>query len=222
MSHPIFRLGRIQQFDDRSKNFHIQKLLAIGVPPVSRQWPCDVWLNQGQVSSCVGNAYAHDLAAEPIMVSGVTEDTAMLIYTLAQTMDGIRGPHEGSSVLAGMKAVRKRWPTADGGYHWAFSLEDVQLALSHVGPVIFGINWYSHMYYPGPDGKISVDGKLEGGHAILGVELDMERERIWLHNSWSQLWGVNGACWLSFEDLSRLLKEGGEAMVPTDRGVITL
>lgn len=35
--------------------------------------------------------------------------------------------------------------------------------------------------------------------------------------SWGKNWGDNGTAWIHWDDLSYLLKEGGEACIPTER-----
>ena len=195
MNQPPYSLGRIPQFDELSRQYPIRSLLP-SLPPHSMFWVCDTWLDQGNIGSCVGNAHAHDLAGKPVAIPNVTESTALQIYRLAQTIDGIPGPHEGTSVLAGEKAKQQLFPGCDGSFHWCFGVQDVIDTLSHIGPVILGINWYTSMFTPNAEGIIEVKGRIAGGHALLCNQLDARRGGFWLHNSWSQSWGSQGKAFI--------------------------
>lgn len=219
---PKHKLGRTLQFDERNTNYHIRKLLPPGFIPRSMFWVCDTWLNQGNVGSCVGNSFAHDLASNPIPVKNVTEEVALKIYYHAQSLDGIPGVHEGTSVLAGIKSVQALYPDSSTGYHWAFNVNDLILTLSHVGPVILGINWYTGFFTPDSSGEVHKTGIVEGGHAILCNYLDTKRRGFWLHNSWGIGWGKAGTCFMSYDVLSQLLNENGEACVPTGRQLVII
>jgi C1A family cysteine protease len=56
-----------------------------------------------------------------------------------------------------------------------------------------------------------------GGHAILCHGFNVKGNYFKLHNSWGPNWGVNGECKISFEDMDKLLKQHGEAVIPTKR-----
>lgn len=208
------RLGRLPQFDERSREFPIRSLIPDTARPVSKTWACRKHLDQGRTPSCVGHGWAHEIKAEPV-VDDVTEDLALVIYRGAQSLDGDPNPHEGSSVLAGVKA-------ASGlgyynGYRWAFGINDVLLALSHVGPVVLGVNWYDGMMNPDLMAQIHPTGNVAGGHCILAKGLNVRTQMITLHQSWGLNWGRSGDCVISVTDLARLLHEDGEACVPTTR-----
>lgn len=226
------RLGRVVQFDPRSRNYPVRALLT----PVqlaklrSYTWSIGETLDQGQEGSCVGHGIAHEIAARPV-VGSADHTKALEIYHQAQTLDEWPGEsYEGTSVLAGMKAA-----TAMGyydEYRWAFGLEDLVSAVGYRGPAVLGINWYSAMFSPDADGFIHVGGTVAGGHCILmrGIKIrwasrvhsgidgvDLDASYALLHNSWGPGWGDNGDAKLSLRDLSRLLGEGGEAAIPVRR-----
>lgn len=216
------KFGRLQEFDNRSRAFPIRTLLE-EKPLRSYGWRCTLRLDQGQSSSCVGHAWAHELAGLPVEEKNVAEDVAMRIYHTAQTLDDYPGEnYDGTSVLGGVKAVQQLFPHAIDEYRWAFGLQDVLQALAYIGPVVLGINWYSGMCYPDAHGYIAVTGSLQGGHAILANEVNMMRRIVRLHNSWGAGWGNQGNCFVSFDELDRLLKEGGEACVPLKRKLVPI
>jgi hypothetical protein len=127
--------------------------------------------------------------------------------------------YEGTSVLAGIKALQSLYPHAIPEYRWAFGIDDVIDTLGYFGPLVLGVPWYDGMYEPDQNGFIHAKGKVVGGHAILARGVSISRAAVLLHNSWGQAWGpLNGDCYISFDDLNKLLHEDGEACVPVTRG----
>lgn len=209
------RLGRIPQFDPRSRNYPIRSLLAAALPPRSYTWSCNQYLNQGYVSGCVGFSIAHEVVARPVALP-MTYDQAMTIYREAQKIDPWPGEnYPGTSVLAGIKVAMGQGYYSE--YRWGFSLDDLKLAVGYRGPAVLGINWYSGMMWPDNSGVIRVQGSVEGGHAILCNGISLSRRQFRLHNSWGPNWSLGGDCFISFDDMDRLLHENGEACIPVKR-----
>jgi hypothetical protein len=201
------------RFDPRSLNFPIRTV----TPEVLRSytWSCGVHLDQGQEGACVGFAWSHDIAARP-KVHTVTYQDAEAVYNRAKQIDEWPGEsYEGTSVLAGAKAVQELHLL--GEYRWAFSMNDVALAVGHHGPAVLGIWWYEGMWDPDDAGLVHATGEKVGGHAILCNGVNVTRRLFRLHNSWGNQWGRNGDCYVSFEDMDRLLNDEGEACVPVVR-----
>lgn len=212
------RLGRRVDFDERSRNFPVRALISSATPR-SYTWSCPVVLHQGSEGTCVGHAWAHEIAARPVGWP-VNSYQARLIYREATQIDPWTqndGPdwHFGTSVLAGAKIASQLGHY--GEYRWAFGLDDLILALGYKGPAVLGVNWYSGMDAPDALGRIRVAGTLRGGHAILACGVSVSKRLIRLHNSWGNSWGVNGQAFISFEDMDRLLREQGEACIPVVR-----
>lgn len=200
----------------------------------SYTWSCGQWNDQGQEGACVGFAFSHELTARPAVVP-VDANGAREVYKLAQTLDPWEGEdYDGTSVLAGVKAVQRLYPGKLDGYRWAFGLEDVVRVLGYRGPVVLGVNWYMGMFEPGGDGWIGPYGEWVGGHALLArgvklvknfermpmewVNVDLDRSYVLLRNSWGRGWGMDGDAKISLRDLDILLKQDGEACVPMKRG----
>lgn len=215
-------LGRLENFDERSRNFPIRTLVE-GLSPRSYVWRIDERLDQKSSSACVGFAFAAELAARPVEVPGVTNETGLKIYEEARKHDQFPGEnYHGSSVLGGVKAVKHLWPTAFESYRWCFSVDDLALAVSYSGPTVIGVNFYRDMYNPDSSGYVKPGGGLVGGHAMLvrGINVTLRHFRVL--NSWSERWGKNGECFISFDDMHRLLSERGEACVVVRRRQVTI
>jgi hypothetical protein len=210
------RLDRIPQWDERSKQFPIRALIG-DVPLKSKKWTCLPRLDQGQEGACVGFGWSHELAADPVRVK-VTDTTAMTLYRRAQQLDEWPGEaYNGTSVLAGAKAVQEQGHMAE--YRWAFGVDDVLATLSAHGPVVIGVDWMAGMMNTDANGYIVPTGEVVGGHCTLLRGLIRERGR-WVtvgRQSWGRTWGVGGDFKLAAADLDVLLKNAGEAVVPVTR-----
>lgn len=214
-----YRLGRLEQFDERSRAYPVRALLGKSPKKLrSYMWRCKQTLDQKKEGACSGFSWSHELIARPAEVEGITEKTAIKVYKLAQDLDEWDGnSYEGSSVLAAVKAVQQLHPGKIIEYRWCFNFEDFLLTLGNVGPIVLGINWYNDMFNPDSKGIVKASGGLAGGHAILANGVDIKKKLVRLHNSWGSSWGVKGECFISFNDMEKLLQERGEACVVTKR-----
>lgn len=219
------RLGRIYQPDQRNRSFHVRSLASVAAKqPRSYTWACGTVLDQGNEGSCVGHGWAHELIANPVAVPGVDHEYAVKkIYWPAQQLDGYPGGaypgarpfYEGTSVLAGAKAVQKLGLIT--GYTWAYSLDDMIMGVGYQGPAVIGVNWYEGMIDTETNGRIRPVGEMLGGHCVLinGVNL---RQRIFKGvNSWGRSWGIAGAFIICFDDMENLLIEDGECCFAVGR-----
>lgn len=211
------RLDRLVKFDKRSREYPVLTMMDRR-EPVAKEWACRRWLDQGNEGACVGFGCAHELIAEPVEAHGIDDAYAReQIYWHAQQIDewpggsypGAEPQYEGTSVLSGIKVCKKLgWIDT---YRWAFGLQDLILGVGYCGPAVLGLPWYEGMMKTDREGYIHRSGKQSGGHCILCRGVEPERKRFKLRNSWGRNWGMDGDCWISFEDLERLLNERGEA-----------
>lgn len=213
------RLDRLPEYDERSRDFPVTAVLPReAVKPRSYLWRCQITLDQENEGSCVGFAWSHELAARPSEVQHVDSVAARTIYRVAKTLDQWPGDnYSGTSVLAGIKAVQQIYPHMIEGYKWAFSVEEVIATIGYFGPVVLGIKWYNSMYTPDEQGFVHVGGLVAGGHAILARGVNVKGKFVILRNSWGPGWGMNGDCYLTFDDLNILLQNQGECCVPVGR-----
>lgn len=216
------RLGRLVQYDERSKLYPIRAL--VGEKPLrSYTWRLNTYLDQGYEGACVGFSWAHELVARPVELQGLDNQAARQIYFDAQKLDEWEGGaypnaapfYEGTSVIAGAKAVQAMGKIKE--YRWAFSLYDALLAIGYQGPGILGCNWYEGMMKPNEKGYIERTGRIIGGHAIVVRGVDLKNKRVRLSNSWGKTWGVDGDCWMYFWDFEYLLMHEGEFCIPVGR-----
>lgn len=224
------RLGRIPQFDEKSKQFPIKQLLENNnAKLINKVWICDEWYDQIAEGSCVAHAIAHELVASPIQQRGITPQLIKNIYCEAQKIDPWQGGacpdnnqpfYEGTSILAGVKIAQKMGFFET--YRWAFGIKDLTVGISHFGPAVLGINWYENMSKPNVFGFIKPTGQLQGGHAILAYGVNFINKTIRLRNSWGKKWGRQGDCWITFDDMEKLLKENGEAVFFVNRKLVEL
>lgn len=230
------RLDRREHFDERSRAYPVRALLTSSQlqRPRSYTWsvPSGVVLDQGREGACVGFAIAHELAARPVVVGGVSDAFALQLYRRAQQLDPWPGEaYSGTSVLAGMQAAQELGHFDE--YRWAFGVDDAVLAIGYRGPVVFGVPWYSDSYVTDERGWLRVSGTVVGGHAIVGIgvrvldrngrrpasfaELDRDASSVLLLNSWGRGFGRNGRARVSLRNLDVLLQNGGECVVPVKR-----
>ena len=211
--HP--RLDRVVQFDERSRMFPVRTAIAASARPRSWSWPVQTILDQGEEGACVGFSICHELNAPPVMVP-ISEALATATYELARRMDSLPGEnYPGTSLLAGMKAAVAMG--FYGEYRWAFSEDELLLAVGHKGPTVLGCNWYEGMFEPRRNGFIEPTGQLLGGHAICIEGVSLVEDAYHLPNSWGPTWGIRGRCKIKRAHLRRLLRENGEACIPVQR-----
>lgn len=217
------RLDRLEEFDEESRNYPIRA--SVGSKPLrSYTWRCYDFFDQGKEGACVAYALGHELAARPAEVTGIHDKWLVeKIYWEAQKTDpwdggsypGANPFYEGTSVLSGVKAMHKK--KLFESYRWAFGLNDVLLGVGYNGPAVIGVPWYSGMYNTDSNGYVSPTGDIIGGHAVLVRSVNIKKKHVIIRNSWGPSWGVNGDCYMTFDDLGTLLEQRGEAVFTVKR-----
>jgi hypothetical protein len=213
-------LDRKPSYDERSRAFPIRTVVGAKAPR-SYTWSVGKVLDQGSEGACVGFGWSHELLARPAIVAGVSDASALALYHEAKHLDEWEGDdYEGTSVLAGAKVVR-----AAGfmeSYHWAFSLEEIVLAVGYRGPVVMGTNWWSSMWDTDINGwfPAGISGDKVGGHCWLAHSVHVGRKEFLCRNSWGVDWGFYGDFRLTYEQMGQLLHDDGEACLPDGRDKI--
>jgi hypothetical protein len=237
--HP---LGRHVNHDPRSRAFPFAARPEAEAPVVSRPaWTRRIGvLDQGSTGSCTGHAGAGWVGADTADRTGVTrigdvplttragdplppigpvdEGFAVALYSAATQIDPYSGafpPDDTGSDGLSVAKVLRAWGLCAEYTHALGGLPDVLAGLQS-GPVLLGTRWYSSMFRPAADGELVVtpDAHVSGGHENgADGELDVERRRVWVTNSWGAGWGVAGRAWMSYDTLAGLLAEEGDATV---------
>jgi hypothetical protein len=225
-------MGRLVEFDVRSRQFPVRAALRPGVEfPTSRRWylpRTEPVLDQGETSSCVGMGVTNELRYTPTPVRHLDERFAIeRIYWEAQKIDRWPGGDypgaqpqrdDGTSVLAGVKAAAAQGWYLE--YRWAFGEADLALAVSHVGPAVLGLPWFEGMLRGDDDHYLHPTGAVVGGHCVLAIGINIQRNAYMIANSWSADWtgSDHGRAWITRSDMGRLLADQGEACIPVRRG----
>jgi len=212
-----FMLGRVHIEDRRDINYLITdnftKLLKAPTPPkiVAMYWNDNGWWgNQGNTPQCVGYAWAHWIEDGPVGHGGTPPIiNPTLIYKEAQKVDEWRGEnYNGTSVRGGAKYLKNT--NKISSYYWAYDINTLINSVLHLGPVVVGTNWYNGMFYPDKNGLIRISGRIAGGHAYVINGVDTNKKLFRIKNSWGKNWGKAGSAYISFNNMSRLIRENGE------------
>ncbi len=223
------RLDRLPEFDEASRRFPICGALA---PQQQKAPKTQLWtipagspvLDQQREGACVGFGITNELRFEPTPVPGLDAAFAReRIYWAAQRNDPWPGGtypdavprYDGTSVLSGIQVAAQLGYYTE--YRWAFSEDEMALGVSHLGPVVIGVNWYEGMYRPNTKGRITVTGARVGGHCCLVVGINTSDNSYTIYNSWGPAWGQQGTARISRKDMAKLLKQDGESCLITGR-----
>lgn len=221
------RLDRIKFLDPRSRGFAIQERVGT-VPLKSKVWR--LWRkfygDQGEEGACVEFGILHVLATLP-----VAQALAVLqlirrehrIYWPAQRIDpweggsypGASPVYEGTSEVAGLKIARDLGFFTE--FTWAFGIDQALSGLIAHGAGNLALDWTEGMSKPRPNGLITADGSVMGGHdvALIGVLLghklkgEPSRDLAVIAQSWGLDHGDRGRVYLPLEDLDKQLRAGG-------------
>lgn len=220
------RLGRNLNHDSRSLAYQVEAAPDISKLKSIRHDRHIPILNQGSYGSCTGNAATACMAmgvfwrtpkVQMLLSQSdavVDENYAISVYSDATKLDPFAGSFPptdtGSDGLSVAKVVKNRGLIS--GYNHAMSFEAAVTALAEK-PVISGIKWFADMFEPTSEGRIRVSGSLKGGHEFVLSELDVENQRIWMDNSWTIEWGIQGRAWFSWDDFAKLLDNDGDITV---------
>ncbi|WP_206484113.1 C1 family peptidase [Thalassotalea sp. G2M2-11] len=92
-------------------------------------------------------------------------------------------------------------------------LAELKLALSKGLPVIFGMMVPKSFYLIDSSGEMVMPSRDEerlGGHALLAVGYDDNKQVMIVRNSWGEEFGDNGYCYMPYEFFSSKYEQDGE------------
>jgi hypothetical protein len=215
------RLGRHVVHDSRSLRYRAPARDPAQLASVRHRINIPI-LDQGALGSCTGHAGTAAIASDPfwraaeppLTAAGDPHLYAVGLYSAATKFDPWPGEYEpedtGSDGLSIAKVLHARGLIS--GYMHATSLAAALTALAE-RVVMVGSSWLNGMFEPGSDGHLRVAGPSAGGHEYALDELDVERQRVWIRNSWGEAWGVAGRAWVSWQELGQLLADDGDCTV---------
>lgn len=217
------RLGRHVLHDSRSLAYQVAAKDPRTLTSVRHHTNIPT-LDQGNLGSCTGNAATGALGTDGFWGAGsgvlstvdalTDEAYAVGVYSDATKLDPWPGTYPpsdtGSDGLSVAKVLKNRGLIS--GYQHATSLNAALTALAD-GPVLIGSDWHQDMFNPDADGRLHITGAIAGGHEYILDELDVTNQRVWMHNSWGESWGVQGRAYLTWADLGALLGKDGDCTV---------
>jgi hypothetical protein len=222
MVDELYGLGRVEKPDERDALFPLSAILPTGETFITEKlwWDDAWWGDQGQTEQCVSYSWNHKIVDGPVVQDQLVNHTGPIFvptefYNKCQMNDGIPGTnYGGTTVRAGAKVLQASGIIKE--YRWASSIQDVVTCLLTIGPLVVGTSWFKDMFQPDFSGRIHVSGPNAGGHAYVLNGINTQTGLIRIKNSWSQSWGDRGHAYISIDDFSKLLDNGGEACMGVD------
>jgi hypothetical protein len=186
----------------------------------TRHWTMRDILDQGREGACVGFGSAHYCQATPLPQPHSNDVLALKLYRRAKQIDEWPGEeYDGTSVLAGMKALKEERRIS--GYLWLQTTDEIAKMIGYVAPVIVGLEWRTGMMDTDGKGFVHADGRAVGGHCVCITGYDDKTKTFTFVNSWGEDWGEEGFAKISEHDLGLLLAASGEAVLPRKMRVRT-
>jgi hypothetical protein len=231
MNAPLHPLGVRRNTDVRNRRYLVSN---VGAPRTVRWARYIPIIDQGDVGSCVGQAFTGALGTYPLwyhipaslhpVISGDPRAYGEGVYSDATIIDpypGVWPPDDtGSDTRSGAQVLLNR--DLIMRYEWIDEDDPAQAALNMLGalakqPIVIGIPWFDSFDWPNEDGFVSIapGAEIRGGHALVVDECNVEGQFIGISNSWGSAWGSQGGrLFMSWSTLQEVLSVWGDACVP--------
>jgi hypothetical protein len=216
------KFGRIYSFDARDNKYLIANSPFYSTSQTKRiqYWDDEQWWgNQGNTSECVAYSWIHWLEDGPVYQPASPQPilNPNTVYKAAQKIDEWPGEnYNGTSIRAGAKILQQEGFIQN--YYWTRDVNVLANTVLNTGPVVVGTYWYSNMMRPNlRTGLMSATGRILGAHAYVINGVDLNRRLFRIKNSWGRKWGLNGRAFISFTDMSRLMRMQGEVCLAIEK-----
>lgn len=194
-------LGRIYAPDTRDRAYELTAERLRSIKPEqskvrARPWDIGPILDQGATSQCTVYSFAQFLQSSPIKHTLAWASSVFTeLYEAAQRIDGIRGPHDGSTERAVQTVAKDRGLVSE--YLWATDEDIAREYLKTRGTLLFGSDWFSGMFSADEHGYVEPTGAPAGGHEYLlrwyyGPTHRTHPDTYEFVNSWGAEWGKAG------------------------------
>lgn len=216
------KFGRIYSFDARDNKYLIANSPFYSTSQTKRiqYWDDEQWWgNQGNTSECVAYSWIHWLEDGPVYQPASPQPilNPNTVYKAAQKIDEWPGEnYNGTSIRAGAKILQQQGFIQN--YYWTTDVNVLANTVLNTGPVVVGTYWYSNMMRPNlRTGLMSATGRILGAHAYIINGVDLNRRLFRIKNSWGRNWGLQGRAFISFTDMSRLMRMQGEVCLAIEK-----
>jgi hypothetical protein len=216
------KFGRIYSFDARDNKYLIASSPFYSTSKTKRiqYWDDEQWWgDQGRTSECVAYSWIHWLEDGPVYQPASPQPilNPNTVYKAAQKIDEWPGEnYNGTSIRAGAKILQQEGFIQN--YYWTRDVNVLANTILNTGPVVVGTYWYSNMMRPNlRTGLMSATGRILGAHAYVINGVDLNRRLFRIKNSWGRKWGLNGRAFISFTDMSRLMRMQGEVCLAIEK-----
>ena len=174
-------------------------------------------LDQGVHPWCGGFSMAHYGICLPTESDYEFAD-GKNFYDRCKDFDLQPGMQNGTSVrtIANVGRNLGMW----SNYAFATDVKTIYDWILNSGPIILGTNWYNNMFVPDADHIIHCIGDLAGGHAWVGIGVDLNLGFIDGLTSWGPDFGDNGRFRIPLDEFWGLFAKQGEAIAAVEIGKI--
>lgn len=217
----LIGLGRLAPPDrDQDEKYLLPRRSKVAENVRRKVWTAATVLDQGNTSQCVAFSTRQWLRASPVRQE--MPMTEFEFYKQCQKVDEWPGEnYDGTSLRASFKVLKRLGLL--GEYRWAFDIEPMIVHLLTKGPMTVGTDWTADAGQDDRWGYIWFGGNSDGGHAYLIIGADRERKNpdgtkgaFRIVNSWGRGWAQAGRAWITFKEMSMLMKNYGEAAATTE------
>lgn len=214
--------GRIPFVDPRNMDYLLAdrapglyaRAASLTKPRTVRNWMLRTWLDQSVKPFCTAYGSLHELYCGPIYHKKKPIIDPDHLFALIQSEDRRHGRvyTEGATTNAACAVMVQLgfW----GGYDWDYEGPSALGALMSEYPIIAGTAWTDSMFDRDREGIIRVTSwnlASAGGHLYCVNGINLKRGLVRIANTWG-----DGYYWLPIEDFLRLVREGGETVLPRE------